>query len=330
MQSAFYMKKKLKPADVPVILEHYTKSVGIQFNGKNPWDIQVKDKSLYGDLMRRGSMALGEGYVNGLWSCERLDELFTRILKPNKTIDILQGFNVAARLRATAVRLGEKALNLQTRIRAHQVGRRHYDIDPRVYEAMLDKRRIYSCAYWQNATTLEKAQEDKLKLICEKLELKTGERLLDIGCGWGGLAKFATENYGVEVVGITISAQQENYAKQLVKGLPVKIYLADYRAIKIQQEKPFDKIVSVGMLEHVGRKNDRQLFNIMRNLLKDNGLALVQTIGTRETTDQIDPWIDNYIFPNGRLPSENRYVMDLKKNLSCKTGKILEKIMTLR
>jgi len=288
---------------VPASIAAFTEAAGIEFDGDQPWDIEVRDARLFADLMRRGSLALGEGYVNGLWDCQRLDQLFTRLLTPNTAINVMQGFDPLAHLRALVLSLGERLLNWQTHLRAHQVARRHYDIDPRVYAAMLDSRRIYSCAYWQQASNLEEAQEHKLKLICEKLQLEPGQRVLDLGCGWGGFARYAAENYGVEVLGITVSAQQQLYAQGLSLDLPIRTILADYRTPLLRQEQPFDRIVSIGMMEHVGRLNDSIFFQIVKELLTDNGLMLLQSIGTRETTAKIDPWIDTYIFPNGRLPS---------------------------
>lgn len=291
------------PLTVPTPIAAFTEAAGIGFDGNQPWDIEVRDGRLFADLMRRGSLALGEGYVNGLWDCQRLDQLFTRLLTPNTAIDVMQGFNPWAHLRSVVFSLGERLLNWQTHFRSHQVARRHYDIDPRVYAAMLDSRMIYSCAYWQQASSLEQAQEHKLKLICEKLQFEPGQRVLDLGCGWGGFARYAAENYGVEVLGITVSAQQQRYAQGLSLDLPVRTVLADYRTPLLRQEKAFDRIVSIGMMEHVGRLNDATFFQIVKDLLTDNGLMLLQSIGTRQTTAKIDPWIDAYIFPNGRLPS---------------------------
>jgi cyclopropane-fatty-acyl-phospholipid synthase len=157
----------------------------------------------------------------------------------------------------------------------------------------------YSCAYWKEATTLEQAQEAKLKMICDKLQLKPGMRLLDIGCGWGGLSEFAAKNYGVSVVGVTISAEQQKMAQERCKGLDVTILLQDYRDLNDQ----FDRIVSVGMFEHVGPKNYQTYFNVAKRNIKPDGLFLLHTIGSNKTDLNVDPWIDKYIFPNGCLPS---------------------------
>jgi cyclopropane-fatty-acyl-phospholipid synthase len=160
----------------------------------------------------------------------------------------------------------------------------------------------YSCAYWAAADNLEDAQRHKLDMICRKLELKPGERLLDIGCGWGGLAQHAASHYGVEVFGVTVSREQQALARERCAGLPVEIALMDYRDINDH----FDKAVSVGMFEHVGDKNYPGYFDTVADALRDEGLFLLHTIGSSVTRRYTDPWIDKYIFPNGRLPSARR------------------------
>jgi cyclopropane-fatty-acyl-phospholipid synthase len=139
----------------------------------------------------------------------------------------------------------------------------------------------------------------KLDLICRKLQLRPGEKLLEIGCGWGGLARHAAQHYGVEVVGITVSREQQSLARERCAGLPVDIRLMDYRDL----EGKFDKLVSVGMFEHVGPKNYPAYFDAAFRLMEDDGLFLLHTIGIDETSSTTDPWIDKYIFPNGKLPS---------------------------
>lgn len=157
----------------------------------------------------------------------------------------------------------------------------------------------YSCAYWHNARGLEEAQQKKLDMICRKLELQPGERLLEIGCGWGGLARYAAEHYGVEVVGITVSKEQQKLARERCAGLPVSIEFMDYRNLT----ETFDKVVSVGMFEHVGPKNYPAYFDTVHRVLKGNGLFLLHTIGNYTTSPRTDAWLDKYIFPNGKLPS---------------------------
>lgn len=291
-----------RSAESPAVLRRLLSRADIQVLGERPWDLQVHDPGLYRDLLRRGSLALGEGYVNGRWDCRDLDGFFTRLLSLDLN-NAGQGLHRLASLRAALIGVRERWSNLQTRRRSFHVGQHHYDIDPRVYAAMLDRHRIYSCGYWRQASTLEQAQEHKLQLICEKLELQPGQRLLDIGCGWGGLAAYAARTYGVSVTGISVSEQQVRYCRERLGDLPVDIHRCDYRNFAEQQPQHFDRVVSVGMLEHVGRNNDRTYFRIASKLLKPDGLFLIQSIGTATTNWRVDPWIDAYIFPNGRLPS---------------------------
>ncbi|MGQ9426112.1 cyclopropane fatty acyl phospholipid synthase [Gilvimarinus sp. F26214L] len=296
--------------DPPAVLQDLCQRAGITINGNAPWDIQVRDKRVYEQVLLRGSLGFGETYIEGLWDCERLDELFGRLLK----LDPARQLPGMARLHLAWGALRQRLINLQSQERAFTVGERHYDAGNDLFEAMLDSRMLYSCAFWANADHLEEAQVQKLDMICRKLELKPGEHLLDIGCGWGGLAQFAAERYGVEVTGVTISKEQETYARLRCAGLPVRIKLMDYRDL----DGCFDKVVSVGMFEHVGKKNYTTYFDHVRRLLKDEGLFLLHTIGNRRTVDATDAWIDKYVFPNGKLPSardiattvENRFLIE--------------------
>ncbi len=281
--------------EVPATLRELSALAGVYFNGKHPWDIQVHDPALYGRILRQGSLGLGESYMDGLWDAQALDEMFTRLLQA----DVDSKLSGWARLRLMGEHLRHSLLNLQSIRRAFQVGEQHYDIGNDVFEAMLDRSMSYSCGYWLYADSLDQAQHDKLDLICRKLELQPGERLLEIGCGWGGLAWHAARYFGVEVTAITVSREQQALARERCAGLPVKIELMDYR--KLSGE--FDKVVSVGMFEHVGPKNYPAYFDAVHRLLKDDGLFLLHTIGTHVTTRTCDPWIDRYIFPNGKLPS---------------------------
>jgi cyclopropane-fatty-acyl-phospholipid synthase len=279
----------------PRVLRELAAMSGVRFNGISPWDIQVHDEEVYRRILTTGSLGFGESYMDGLWNSLALDEMFYRLLSANVE-EKLVGW---ARLRLLGEALRQRLFNLQSSQRAFQVGEQHYDIGNDVFEAMLDSSMSYSCAYWHNADDLEQAQQDKLDMICRKLELEPGEKLLEIGCGWGGLARHAAEHYGVEVVGVTVSKEQQQLAQARRAGLPVSIELMDYRELKGQ----FDKVVSVGMFEHVGKKNYPVYFDAVSRLMKDDGLFLLHTIGIYKTTGTVDPWLDKYIFPNGKLPS---------------------------
>lgn len=298
----------------PVVLRELLAEADVRFNGDQPWDIQVRDASVYQRILDHGSLGFGEAYVDGLWECIELDSLFTRLLAS----DIDEKLKGWARVRLLGDVLRNRLFNLQTGPRVYQVSQQHYDIGNDVFAAMLDSAMNYSCAYWARADNLEDAQRDKLDLICRKLELRPGERLLEIGCGWGGLARHAARHYGVEVLGLTISSEQQKLARERCAGLPVRIELKDYREVDDHIDGQFDKVVSVGMFEHVGPKNYRAYFETARRVLKDDGLFLLHTIGYHTTTAKTDAWIDRYIFPNGKLPSarqisqaiENRFLIE--------------------
>ncbi|WP_231880952.1 cyclopropane fatty acyl phospholipid synthase [Halothiobacillus diazotrophicus] len=283
------------PPAPPTVLWDLANEAGIRFNGDAPWDIQIHDECVYDLIFSEGSLGFGEAYMDGLWDCGRLDELFHRLLRA----DIDTKIGKWTRLRFLGHALRHRLFNLQSSRRAFQVGERHYDIGNDVFETMLDPTMSYSCGYWRDATNLTQAQFDKLDLICRKLDLQPGERLLEIGCGWGGLARFAAQHYGVDVVGITVSKEQQKLAEDRCAGLPVTIELKDYRDLT----GTYDKVVSVGMFEHVGPKNYPAYFEVVNRVLKDDGLFLLHTIGVTSTSNQTDPWIDKYIFPNGKIPS---------------------------
>ncbi len=266
---------------------------GIAVNGAAPSDIQVKNPDFFKRVLQEGSLGLGESYMDGWWECERLDLFFTKVLRAGLEEQLPRHLKDTLRI------LGARLFNLQTKKRAWIVGKEHYDLGNDLFSRMLDPYMQYSCGYWKEADNLEDAQQAKLKLICEKLQLKPGMTLLDIGCGWGGLAAFAARHYGVGVSVGTISAEQQKMAQERCQGLDVTILLQDYRDLDSQ----FDRIVSVGMFEHVGPKNYATYFDVADRNLKPDGLFLLHTIGSRKTDNNVDPWIDKYIFPNGCLPS---------------------------
>ncbi|GAB2981419.1 cyclopropane fatty acyl phospholipid synthase [Mucilaginibacter puniceus] len=272
---------------------HILDRAGIRVNGSDPWDIRVNDERFYPIVLRDGSLGLGETYMAGLWDASAPDVTLYKLLSTD--LENLVGRNMKLML----YRLGCILFNGQSFKQVSRDIPRHYDLGNDLFEAMLDKRMIYSCAYWNDAQTLDEAQEKKLDLICRKLQLKPGQRLLDIGCGWGGLAAFAAEKYGVEVTGITLSKEQARLARKRYAHLPVTISLQDYRTLNGQ----FDRVVSVGMIEHVGYKNYTIYMQTVNRVLKDDGLFLLHGIGSDISVNRTDPWINKYIFPNGMMPS---------------------------
>lgn len=265
---------------------------GIALNGARPFDISIHNDGVFDRIVSQGTLGLGESYVEGWWDAPALDEAIHRLL----THDVWSRMPVDMSLVLSFIR--GKLLNLQ-RLRVREVGEKHYDIGNDLYAAMLDKRMIYSCGYWKDAQTLDEAQEAKLDLICRKAGLQPGMKILDIGSGWGGFLKFAAERYGVEGVGITISTEQAAYANAHRDGLPIETRLVDYMSL----EGKFDRVISIGMFEHVGYKNYRAYMEKVRSLLVDDGLFVLHTIGGNITQSHGEPWTEKYIFPNGMLPS---------------------------
>jgi len=266
---------------------------GIKINGNNPWDISVHNDKFYQVVLSQITLGLGESYMDGWWDCDKLDGFFSRVIRAQIQNNIKKNPGLVYQV------ILARLLNLQSRNRAFQIGERHYDLGNELFICMLDKRLVYSCAYWQDAQNLDVAQENKLELICRKLGLQPGMKILDIGCGWGSFGKYAAEKYRVEVVGITVSKEQLELARTLCAGLPVEIRLQDYRDVN----EKFDRVVSVGMIEHVGYKNYRTYMEVVRRCLDDGGLFLLHTIGGNKSVKSVDPWINKYIFPNGMLPS---------------------------
>ncbi len=269
-------------------------SSDVQVDGSRPWDIRIHNPDFYERVLSGGSLALGESYMDGWWDCEALDQFFEKIME--NRLDKQSKPNIATLL---WVALRTKVLNAQKRSRAYIIGERHYDIGNNLFSIMLDKDLNYSCAYWKNAETLDAAQEAKLDLICRKIGLRSGMKVLDIGCGWGGFAKYAAEKYGAKLHGITVSREQVEFGNNCCRCLDVKIELKDYRKVR----EKFDRIVSIGMFEHVGYKNYRTFMKVVHRCLKADGLFLLHTIGGNTSVSSTNPWIDKYIFPNSMLPS---------------------------
>ncbi len=276
-------------------VESILSGADIQLDGSRPWDLQIYDGNFYDKVLTKGSLGLGETYMDGWWDSPELDQFFFRIFHNQIRPEVQPVRKISEALRA-------KLINLQSKRRAFLVGRHHYDIGNDLYEKMLDRRMIYSCAYWQNADNLDKAQEAKLDLVCRKLGIGPGMEILDIGCGWGGTARFIAERYNVSVLGLTISQEQAKYAQHACEKLPVEIRVQDYRDL----DKKFDRILSIGMFEHVGYKNYRTFMKCVRKNMKDDSLFLLHTIGGCHSTTRSDPWLERYIFPNSMLPSKKQ------------------------
>jgi cyclopropane-fatty-acyl-phospholipid synthase len=274
------------------VVQDVFQKADIKIDGTRPWDIQIHDERFYSRLLSYGSLGLGESYMEKWWDAERIDLLVEKLLRSHG--------NQKVTLPVILLALKARLFNLQSRAGARKVIDAHYDLSNDLYMSFLDPYNQYTCGYFKNTEELNTAQEQKLELICKKLQLKHGDRVLDIGCGWGGFAKYAAEYYGCIVTGITISDEQLAYAQDFTKGLPVTLRKQDYRDLKGEQ---FDKIVVIGMIEHVGYKNYGTLMRIVHDCLTENGLFLLHTIGRNDTSIAGEAWSHKYIFPNGMLPS---------------------------
>ncbi len=275
------------------VVKEMLSSIGVEIGGSNPWDIRVKDEGMYARVLSDKNLGLGESYMDGWWECSRLDEFIHRLLKGRLDQKVSGG------VRLLFPYLQAKLLNQQSKSRSQVVAERHYDLGNDLFLSFLDPYNQYSCAYFNGTDDLASAQRNKLELICRKLGVTEKQSVLDIGFGWGGLAKYAAEKYGCAVTGVNISQEQVRYAKEFCKDLPITILHCDYREVN----GSFDKIVSVGMFEHVGPKNYRIFMETAHRNLTDCGLFLLHTIGRNDTNASCDPWINKYIFPNGKLPS---------------------------
>ncbi len=265
----------------------------VKINGDRPWDIRVKNDAFYARVFNDPELGVGESFMDGWWDCDRLDELAVRVLHSDLPKRLTGNYKLMFRV------LQAKFLNLAPRSKAFEVGQHHYDIGNDLYKAMLDKRMVYTCGYWKDAKNLDEAQEAKLDLVCRKIGLTKGQKVLDIGGGWGSFAQFAAEKYGAHVVNVTVSKEQVALANERCKGLSVENRLQDYRDVN----EKFDRIVSLGMFEHVGYKNYHTYMEVVHKNLKDDGLFLLHSIGQKRTGGVPNPWTLKYIFPNSMLPS---------------------------
>jgi len=289
----FWHLPTLRGGNAEAWMKKLLDQAGIRINGRRPWDIQIHQEAFFDRILADGSLGVGESYMDGWWDCDQIDEMTCRLFRAKADRSLRSWPLLLEFLRA-------KFLNLQRKSLSFKNAGHHYDIGDDLYEKMLDRARTYSCAYWKGAKTLEEAQEHKLDLCCKKLGLKPGMKVLDVGCGWGSFAKHAAEKYRVRVVGITVSKNQYQYAKERCRDLDVEIRRQDYRDLKSES---FDRAVSIGMFEHVGLKNYRRYMQCIHDCLRPDGLFLLHSIGNNESHTNMDPWVQRYIFPNAVIPS---------------------------
>ena len=264
--------------------------------------VQPHHESALHRAQRGGIYAIGEAYIAGLWTTDRLDDFIFKLLttpqpKPSLFAQAKMFIHVMDRY----------LFNRHNGRRAFNIGTQHYDLGNDLFRAMLDPSMTYTSGYWAQASTLAAAQEAKLDLLCRKLDLRPGMSVLDIGCGWGNFARYAAEHYGVHVTGVTVSQQQAEEARRRCVGLSVEIRLQDYRAVT----ETFDRVVSIEMIEAVGRKNLPTFYRVVEDRLNDDGIFVLQAI-TGDTwsrtsdrrLDEYSLWLVTYIFPDGYLPTQ--------------------------
>ena len=266
---------------------------GITVNGNQPESIHIHNEKIWDRIISQHQLGMAESYMDGWWDCEALDVLLTKLL----AIDVLKILKPSPALLGHALK--SNLLNMQTKSKAASNAKHHYNIGNDLYTRMLDPEMLYSCGYWEESNSLAEAQFKKIDLICKKLELKPGMRVLDIGSGWGGFLRHAVKHYGVNGVGISPASNQIELARELSKDFNIEFKQQDYR----DQTGKYDRIVSIGMMEHVGPKNMRKFFAKCDELLTPDGMMLHHAIGSNVTKHTTDPFFNRYIFPGGVLPS---------------------------
>lgn len=276
-----------------LILTYLLRQAGIEPNGESPWDPQIKDNRFYRVVLIRGSVGLGDAYLNGWWECSDIAGFILRILKSGIHLRV-------PRMDVLLRKLRFELFDAQNKARSRRVAELHYDEDARIFEMMLGRTNNYTCGRWSGVSTLDAAQEQKMDLLCRKAELGPGKKVLDIGSGWGGFLGYAAEHYDAHGVGVTISKTQLDYARKRYAGLPIEFRLQDYRDF----QGKVDAVVSVCVIEHVGPHHYREYFNKAReSLAKEQNLFVMQCIVACDDHATMDPWTEKHIFPNGVLPT---------------------------
>lgn len=274
--------------------------------------IQFTDATVAGEIARNPRLKVGESYMDGRMVIPEGHTLYEFL---ELAVRNLAYFNrKRSRPQLAIARLSTVAAHYNPVGKAQQNVAHHYDLSDELFDLFLDEDRQYSCAYYRDPSdTLEQAQEQKKRHIAAKLLLKPGQRVLDIGCGWGGLGLYLAQQEDVEVVGVTLSVEQHAVARRRAEeaGLAdrVDFRLLDYRLL----DEQFDRIVSVGMFEHVGNLHYEEYFTKVRDLLTDDGVAMIHTIGSADVPGPVAAWIRKYIFPGGYLPSLSEIAPHLER-----------------
>ena len=301
MQLASFLNKVFKEGGF-ILTDANSKDYMIGKPGKNSIRLKILNKKLHYKLLLHPDLYFGEAYTNGEIIIENgnLTDFLDLALK-NFGRGNLNFFSyLINRLRGSYRYLTNFNFIKKSKMNVSH----HYDISDNLYDLFLDPKRQYSCGYFKNENdTLEEAQNNKIQHIIKKLNILPNQKVLDIGCGWGSLAIDIAKNVKCEVLGITLSENQLKYCNQKASEMNLKnqveFRLMDYREL----DEKFDRIVSVGMFEHVGRKFYKKFFNQIEKLLKEDGISLIHTIGSVNPPRDPHPWITKYIFPGGYTPS---------------------------
>ncbi len=272
----------------------------------------VNDPSLWSEWASGSVLAIGETYMQGKWDAPRLDQVMAKLA----SMPAADKRKIFSSWRAKALLALNAAFNPQRRSRERKVIDEHYELGTDFFRSWLDENMQYTCGFWKDATTLDEAQLSKMRLIGEKLNLRPGMRVLDIGCGWGGLGRFLIREYGVDVTGVTISETQAQFCRDAAVAENMKesfeVVEKSYRDVSGK----WDRITVVGMLEHVGPKNYSHFFDRCYRSLTDNGLMLLHVIGSNMSQEILrDEWTTKYIFANGTLPSIAQIAKTVEKKL---------------
>jgi cyclopropane-fatty-acyl-phospholipid synthase len=295
------MQGRATPMAAKDKLTELLRAADIEIDGSDPWDIRVLDDRFYARVLAHGTLGAGESYMDGWWDVAQLDEFFARVHQANLERRLVTASTLA---QVVLARIG----NLQVRTLSRRVAEQHYDLSNELYVAMLGPTMQYTCAYYGTDgadRSLDEAQRLKLDLIARKLHLQRGMTVLELGGGYGELAYHLARQHDCRVVSYNISREQVEFARARCDGLPVEFRLQDYRDAA-SDPAAYDRVVSIGLMEHVGPKNYRGFFEIVKARLAPGGLALVHTIGGNVSMSTTDRWIDKYIFPGGVIPSERQ------------------------
>ena len=324
MQLAKFLTKLFKKGGIVLINANSKKYIIGNPRKENPLTLKLLDKSLHYKLVFYPDLYFGEAYSNGSLTIENgtLTEFLNMALQnigrkeTNFFSELLNKIRGSYRYLTNFNFIKKSKMNIA----------RHYDISDDLYDLFLDSKRQYSCAYFKNENdSLETAQNNKIDYIIKKLNLKPNQKVLDIGSGWGFLAIEIAKKTQCQVLGITLSESQFEYSKKKAKQMnmsnQVEFRLRDYREVK----EKFDRIVSIGMFEHVGRKFYKTFFKKIHEILNEDGIALLHTIGSVNPPRSPQPWITRHIFPGGYTPSISEVTIPIEKS-----GLILSDLEILR